>query len=159
MMENSDFLKHTGYYLAVCVKNIRGMKESNTLLAVIDWTDDDLHKVNRAKNAFARSMVNKEIAVKSDGLLVYFKTIEESPYEVRLVAASDLHEGPMKDFVDNVARGVPLGVGGCLGTAYVDPGNWPGLVKYVEEGAIAVHDEFADKDDNYYMYLTQLWYR
>lgn len=38
MLDNSDFLMKHGYYLAVCVKNIEGMKESNTLLAVLDWT-------------------------------------------------------------------------------------------------------------------------
>lgn len=103
-------------------------------------------------------MRNKDVITGSDAKLVYFRTVTESPYDVRLVAATDLHEGPMKDFVDNVADTLPLGVGGCLGTAYVDPGNWPGLARYVEDGAIAVWDEL-NPGDSYHSYLAQLWYR
>lgn len=158
-MENSDLFKRTGYYLAVCVKNFENVKERNTLLAVLDWTDADLHKVSRGKNAFAQSMLNKTVAVKSENHYVWFRTVRESPYEVRLVPAADLHAGVMKSFLDEVARVMPLGVGGCLGNAYVDPANWPGLGKYVEDGAIAVHDEFAEPGDTYYQHLTQLWYR
>ena len=158
-MENSDFFKRTGYYLAVCVKNFDNVKERNMLLAVLDWTDDDLHKVSRGKNAFAQSMLNKEVAVRADDRRVWYRTVRESPYEVRLVPAAALHAGAMKSFLDEIARVVPLGVGGCLGCAYVDPATWPGLSTYVEDGAIAVHDEFAEPGETYYMYLTQLWYR
>lgn len=158
-MENSDFLRRTGYYIAVCVKNVEGLKERNTLLAVYDWTDDDLHRVKQGLDAFTKSMRDKEVVVKHDDRFVWFRTVDESPYEARLVPAASLHEGAMKDFIDNVADVTPMGVSGCLGNAYVDPANWPGLVKYVEDGAIAVHDRFSEPGSTYHQYLSQLWYR
>ena len=158
-MTNSDFFKRTGYYLAVCVKNFTNLKARNMLLAVLDWSAEDLHEVSRGKNAFAKSMLNKKVAAKSDGTYVWFRTVKDSPYDVRLIPAASLHSGALKSFIDEIARVVPLGVGGCLGNAYVDPANWPRIFKYVEDGAIAIHDEFAGPGEGYYQYLTQLWYR